>query len=107
MKESEWQQQIIDLMHTYGWRVGHFRNVRVQRADGTVYHCTPVQADGAGFPDLVALRDEREIVVEAKMPGNKPTDTQEEWLDAFRNAGAEVYIWFPKDWEEAVKVLQR
>lgn len=107
MRESDFQQQIIDLAHLNGWRVAHFRSVRQQRMDGSVFYSTPVQADGIGFPDLLMLRDERMVIVELKVENNKTSDAQDEWLDAFRNAGVEVYVWWPKDWDEAVKVLSR
>ena len=109
MKESEWQQQIIDLMHTYGWRVGHFRTVRVQRADDSVYYCTPVQADGVGFPDLIALRGRQMLVVECKVGSNKVSPAQSEWLNAFTETSLTrvSYVWYPKDFDDAVKVLAR
>jgi hypothetical protein len=51
--EAQFQQQVIDLARLCGYRVAHFRTVRVQRKGGSVYYTTPVQADGAGWPDLV------------------------------------------------------
>ena len=107
VKEAEFQQTIIDLAHLKGWRIAHFRSVRQQRADGRVFYSTPVQGDGAGFPDLLMLRDERMVAAEIKVGSNKTSDVQDEWLDAFRNAGAEVYVWYPKDWDEACRVLGR
>ena len=107
MKESEWQQTLIDLAHLNQWRVAHFRSVRQQRKDGTVFYSTPVQADGVGFLDLVMLKDERMVIVEAKVGRNKTTPSQDEWIEAFRTAGVEVYVWYPEDWDEAVKVLSR
>jgi hypothetical protein len=107
MNHSEWLQQLIDLLHTYHFTVAHFRSVRQQRADGSVFWSTPVQADGTGWPDLVAVRDKRIVVIEAKVGRDKLSDEQRHWLDILEMAGAESYVFFPSDWDEAVKVLGR
>lgn len=106
MKEEYLQQQIIDLAHLHHWRVAHFRTVRIQRKDGSVYYATPVQADGEGFPDLVMLKGNRKIVAEIKSEKGKCSDAQTEWLNAWELAGAEVYVWRPKDWDEIEKILK-
>ena len=106
MKEAEFQQQIIDLAHLHGWRCAHFRTVRIQRKDGSVYYATPVQADGEGFPDLVLLKGNRVIVAEIKSEKGKCSDAQTEWLNAWELAGAEVYVWRPQDWNEIEKRLR-
>ena len=106
MKEAEFQQQIIDLAHLHGWRCAHFRTVRIQRKDCSVYYATPVQADGEGFPDLVLLKGNRVIVAEIKSEKGKCSDAQTEWLNAWELAGAEVYVWRPQDWNEIEKRLR-
>lgn len=106
MKEEYLQQQIIDLAHLHHWRVAHFRTARIQRKDGSVYYATPVQADGEGFPDLVLLKGNRVIVAEIKSEKGKLSDAQTEWLNAWELAGAEVYVWRPKDWETIEKRLR-
>lgn len=103
--EDDFQQQIIDLAHLNGWRVAHFRNVRVQRADGSVYYEVPVQEDGKGFLDLVLAR-ERIIWIEVKAGQNKPSKEQQGWIDALKAAGQEVYVFWPSDWPEIEKVLK-
>jgi len=107
MKESEWQDDVIALAKLNGFTVAHFRPVRVQRRDGSVYYCTPVQGDGAGFPDLLMIRGERMLVAELKVGYNKPSLEQSAWLDAFRAAGVEAYVWYPKDWDEVQGKLER
>jgi hypothetical protein len=49
--EREFQRQVIDLARLLGWRCAHFRPGRTARG-----WRTPVQADGAGFPDLQPVR---------------------------------------------------
>ena len=104
MKESEFQQQIIDYAHLNGWRVAHFRSVRIQREDGSYYYATPVQADGEGFPDLVLIRPPRLVFAEVKVSA-KVSPKQEIWLQDLRDCGMEVYVWRPTDWAEIERVL--
>lgn len=99
MSEDELQDAVIRTAHLFKWKVAHFRPVRVQRKDGTIYYATPVQADGAGFPDLVLVRD-RVLFVELKSARGTLGVEQQDWLHALKQGGAEVHIWYPKDWTD-------
>lgn len=104
--EADFQAQVIELARHYRWRCAHFRGVRVQRKDGSVYYQTPVQAQGKGFPDLVLLKGARLLVAELKIPPNTVTPEQAEWLDAFRAVpGAMVCTWTPADWLAIERIL--
>lgn len=100
MSEDEWQQQIIDLAHAYGWIVAHFRPARTSKG-----WATPVAADGQGFPDLVLARD-RAMFVELKSQRGRLTADQHHWLDALAAAGAEVHVWRPADFDRAHQLLK-
>jgi len=104
--EDAFQSQVIALARLYGWKVAHFRSVKIAKANGRVQYMTPVQADGAGFPDLVLLhaKKERIIVAELKV-GAKVTKQQEAWLDGFKQCGMETRVWRPKDWQEIKDAL--
>lgn len=104
--EANFQDAVIDLAHRYGWRVAHFRKVRVQRKNGSVYYETPVAADGKGWPDLVLVRD-RVVFVELKAERGRLEVEQVAWLAALGHAGAETYVWRPSDWDDAVAILSR
>lgn len=108
MTWQEWQNAVIECMRKNGFRTGHFRAVRIQRADGTVYYETPVQADGKGFPDAIGLRDTRIVVAECKTGGGRVTPEQQTWLTAWHAAGAEVFIWHAdlETWKEIQEVLR-
>lgn len=103
--EDEFQRQVIDLAHVLRWKVVHFRKVRVQRKNGSCYWETPFQGDGKGFVDLILVRDGRTIFAELKVPPNKPSPEQEEWLALLRKTPNEVYVFLPADWEFIEKVL--
>lgn len=104
MKENEFQNNIIELAQLKGFTVAHFRTVRVQRKDGSVYYCTPVQSQAKGFPDLVLLKEGRMIVAELKSDKGKTSPEQDKWLDLFCTV-SETYVWRPKQWDNIVEVL--
>lgn len=105
--ESEFQKRVIAFAQLHGWRVAHFRCVRVQRRDGSCYYQTPVAADGAGFPDLVLVRPPRLIAAELKVGGNTTSEEQDEWIRLLAASGAETYVWKPSDWERVEITLGR
>lgn len=102
MTEAELQRGVLDCARLFRWRVAHFRPAR--SAHGWK---TPVAADGAGFPDLVLVR-ERVLYRELKTGGGKLRREQAEWLTALEAAGCDVGVWRLSDWlsgaiEEALR----
>ena len=101
LTEKELLSNVIETARIYSWKVAHFRSVPVKRGPRVIWE-TPVQADGAGFPDLVLVR-ERVIFAELKVGYNKLSPRQEDWLNWLgRDAGAECYIWTPNDWLDRI-----
>lgn len=98
------QCMVVDYAHSRGWRVAHFRKVKVTKADGTSFWQTPVDADGAGFLDLELVR-ERLVKIELKFGKNTTTDEQEEWIAAYERAGVEHHVFYPQDAERIIAVL--
>jgi hypothetical protein len=101
MTEAEFQSVVIDLARLFKWRVAHFRPAKTSHG-----WRTPVQADGAGFPDLLLCRD-RIIAIELKSDAGKLAPEQDEWLAAFKRAGIEAYCFKPSDLDEVAAVLRR
>ena len=101
MTESAWQTQVIAFARLHGWRVAHFRPAMNRRGEWQ----TAVQADGAGFPDLVLVKPGHCIVAELKRDGGRVSEEQRVWLQAFEAAGIPAYTWRPLDWDEVVSVL--
>jgi hypothetical protein len=97
--EKDWQRDIIRLAQTLGWRVAHFRPAQTSKGWRTA-----VGADGAGFPDLVLVRD-RVVFVELKNEKGRMSEQQLEWKAALEVAGAEYYLWRPDDLDDAMAVL--
>lgn len=95
--EAEFQRAVLQLAKLRGWRVAHFRGVRVQRANGSVHHVTPQQGD-AGFPDLILVRKGVILVRELKRWSrrNKFETGQQEWIAELGEHGG---VWTDRDWE--------
>jgi hypothetical protein len=99
--EKDFQKQIIDLGHLYGWRIALFRPALRQSG----HYSTPVGADGAGWPDLTLVKGRRLIFAEIKAQAGVTSPDQDIWLDCLKQTGAAVFIWKPSDWDSIQKVL--
>lgn len=100
MTEAQLQSAIIDTAHLLGWQVAHFRPA--QTANGWR---TPVQADGAGFPDLVLVRHGHLIFAELKSKAGDVSAAQDRWLEELLAVSVgvhrvQVYVWRPADWTD-------
>jgi len=87
----------------YGW--GHFRPAQTSRG-----WRPPVSGPmGKGWVDLMLVHPthKRVIFAELKTDRGKLTPEQEWVGEQLKAAGAEHYVWRPRDWDEIVKVLNR
>lgn len=91
--EAELQRAVLELAAFTGWTVAHFRTSRTSQGR----HLTAVAADGAGFPDLVLVRD-RVLFRELKAENGRLSPRQVMWAEALRRAGADWDVWRPSDW---------
>ncbi len=89
--EVPFMEQVIEFLRICGW---------------LVYHTKDSRKSAPGFPDIIALKGKRQLVVETKRAGEQPTEEQERWLEAFRQAGAEVHVFTPDDWEKIERVVK-
>jgi hypothetical protein len=87
--EKEWQQQVVALLRTLGYRC---------------YHTHDSRRSQPGFPDLVAIRD-RVIYLELKREKGTLTAKQVEWLSGLAKAGAEVYVVRPRHFDHLAAAL--
>lgn len=99
--------QVTDLLHLYGYMVGRFRPAQTSHG-----WRTPVGADGKGFPDLTAVREEtdfqsgRLLFIELKIPPDKPKPEQREWLRKLAGSGkCEAYVFTPDDFEKMAEIF--
>lgn len=98
--EEEFQTQVLQLAKLLGWRTAHFRPARTVKGWRTA-----VSGDGKGFPDTVLVRGPRIVFMELKRSGGKLTPEQIDWLDRLNQTSAEVYLYYPKDFDTIERVL--
>src|SRR5678815_1193598 len=109
--EAAFTSQVIALARWYKWRVAHFRPAMTKRGNWV----TAVQGDGAGFPDLVLVRNGELIFAELKSARGtvKPGSEQEKWLRELSRVAllqrhpesVNVYVWKPQDITEIERIL--
>lgn len=99
--EAEFTRQVITLAKLRGWRVAHFRSARTKHGWRTA-----ISGDGAGFPDLLLVRDDRIMVRELKVGRNVVFRPQIDWLYAFCKAGVDWGVWRPENWDVIEKELK-
>ena len=116
MTEAQFQRSVIELAQINGWRVFHARKAQ----NGKGAWRTPVAADGAGFPDLVLVKDGRLVFAELKTDTGRLRPEQKQWLDELSLVGIDsagchecggaqsfydTVIWRPKDWDDILATL--
>lgn len=93
MSEREMAESIVGEAKNLGWRI---------KRDPT---WRPTAAE-EGFPDLIAVKDGRQLVWEFKKATGQLRQEQRMWLDAFAHVpGAEVAVIHPADMEWAYEAL--
>ena len=106
--EADLQRTVIEMAQAFGWRVFHVRPARTAKG-----WRTPVEADGAGFPDLVLARPRDEsrgwrrrrlIFCECKRERGRLSDAQSRWADVLD--GWEYYVVRPSDLATIEEVLR-
>jgi hypothetical protein len=93
MTEAQFLTQVKQLAELMGWRV---------------YHTLRSKGSDKGFPDLVMLRDGRQVVAELKVGSNRATAAQLAWLQDFAEVpGVEAHLWTPELWDHITEILNR
>lgn len=88
--------------------------VRFARLQGfRAYHTHNSKRSNPGFPDLTMVRrgltrgGGRVLYAELKKETGKVSLAQQNWIDDLRDAGQEVFVWRPSDWNAIVALLSR
>lgn len=101
MSERDLLDAVLSLCKLYGWHTLHIRPARTDKG-----WRSPLQGDGVGFPDIFAVRGDRQVAVELKGAGGRVTPEQQAWLNALSDH-AETYVWRPEHFPaEVVRVLK-
>jgi hypothetical protein len=108
ISEKAFTAQVIKLAQYLGWRTAHFRPAMTKRGRWV----TAVQGDGAGFPDLVLVKQGKLIFAELKAEKGRLSEAQDAWVADLANCetsigvGVMTYVWRPSDIEEIEEVLR-
>ena len=101
VSEAEFQQQVIDLAHAYGW---HHLHVRRSIGKGRKW---VTSTNVVGWPDLFMWhpKQRRTIAVELKSETGVVSPEQQAVLASLQAAGVWVDVWRPGDLDHANEVL--
>ena len=88
MLERDFQKIVIKLAEAEGYKVYHVANAKNQLRSET----------SRGFPDLILLKHKM-LVWECKVPPNKCSQEQIEWLNNFQSLGIETAVITPDSWD--------
>lgn len=101
VSEAEFQQQVIDLAHAYGW---HHLHVRRSIGKGRKW---VTSTNVVGWPDLFMWHpyQRRTIAVELKSETGVVSPEQKAVLASLEAAGVWVDVWRPGDLDHANEVL--
>ncbi len=90
--ERQFAAMVEKYLNLRGWAYYHTWNSR---------HSAP------GFPDYVCVRGRwAPVYVELKTNRGKLSVAQSEWIERLKQAGQEVYVWRPRDWDQLCEVLK-
>lgn len=93
VSHKDFQQMIKEAAEYNGWKVQFWWRS---------FHSP------SGFPDLILCKPPRLIFAEIKVPPDKVKPAQQEWLDVLAKLPfAEIFIWYPADWDAITDVLSR
>ncbi|HET8522263.1 MAG TPA: VRR-NUC domain-containing protein [Thermomicrobiales bacterium] len=70
------------------------------------YHTTYSIGSDAGFPDLHIVGHGRQFVFELKGPRGKLRPGQQDWIDAYREAGVDALVIWPDEYDKALDLLE-
>ena len=98
MSEEELQRIVIKFASICGWL--HFHDYR-----WSPKHLNTISIPG--FPDIVLVREQL-IFIELKSEKGRLTTGQKRWKDTLEKAGANYYLWRPKQWQDGTieKILK-
>lgn len=99
VSEAHFQQSVVQLAETCGWRVMHVRPSRVR--GGRWATATSI----SGWVDLTLLGHDRAIFAELKSDRGRLTAEQKQVIALLRAAGLDARVWRPRDWKSIEATL--
>lgn len=91
LRENAFRDSVVALARYRGWKVMFTWDSR---------------HSPKGWPDLFCVRNGVALAAELKIPPNKPTQEQLDWIKELALCGIDTYVWFyPEDWDVIEEVL--
>lgn len=108
LNEGAFASQVEDFLKNGGWTWTHFRPALSKKGFITAL------SGNKGYPDYTAVRYNQDtkvhelVFIELKGYGGKLSPEQEAWIALLSELdGVRMYVWYPRDYEEAMEVLWR
>lgn len=98
ISEKEFQRSVTALFTITGWYV---------------YHNPDASRSSAGWPDLQLLKPASPagpaqlVFAELKTARGRVSPIQKKVIQTLADAGQEVYLWRPDDWDEIERIAKR
>lgn len=101
MTHDEWQSQVVDAAHLFGWR-----HLHVRRTVGRGKKWT-TSTNVKGWPDLWLWHHRHGFAaIELKVGRDTPTAEQTSVLVSLAAAGAQTLVAYPDDWPLVERLLR-
>lgn len=104
VSERQFQRDVTDAAERLGWHWLHVRK-SVGRRDGEAAWQTTTNI--AGWVDLLLWHERQHRVIAAELKSEIGTVTPEQAtvIASLAAAGLETYVWYPRDWDDVIKIL--
>ena len=101
LTHEQWQQQVIDAAHLFGWQHLHVRRTRGRGSAWTT------STNRKGWPDLFLWHARHGFAaIELKVGRDTATPEQLEVLHELDAAGARTLVAYPSDWDAVERLLR-
>lgn len=104
--EAAWQHTVMTVLQSHGWVAFHINaSIVGTGADGRPRYATAVTSQGRGFPDVLAIRYSRMVLIECKAQRGVVSMAQQQWHARLALVpGVEVYVLRPGDGQRLMEI---
>jgi hypothetical protein len=100
--EKDFAKQVEMILDYRGWLWKHDEPARRQSGKWAT-----AMKGTKGFPDYIAVRDDRIVLAELKSEKGRLSEEQRQWLTSLEGTGkVEVYVWRPQDLSRIGEILR-
>lgn len=99
IREEDFARTVTDLANQMG-----YAHMHVRRTVGRGRRWT-TGTSVKGWPDFAFWREQRFFLAELKSETGKLSPDQTNIIRSLRQAGVDVYVWRPSDWEQVVETF--